>query len=144
EQRWAELESADAARAFRAMGELIVTADLAVPLLARELRPVAGNDPARLGRIAGWIDDLDHNEFNRRETASRELAREMEDAELLLQKALEKGPSAEGRTRARALLKEWEETKELKRIRAVRALEALERIDNAASRSLLDALARGA
>jgi len=143
EKRWTELGSDDAARAFQAMKTLIATPELVVPLLAKELRPAAESDSDRLGRIAGWISDLDHDDFARREAASRELAKEIEDAEPLLRKALDTRPSAEVRTRAQALLKGWEEKKELKRVRAARALEVLEHINNAESRRLLAVMAKG-
>ena len=65
---WEQLADGDAAVAFRAMRRLADHPDQSLPLLRRHLRPVA---PPAAGQIAGWVRDLDAEDFQVREKASR-------------------------------------------------------------------------
>src|SRR5262249_53627137 len=59
EARWADLAGEDAAKAYRAVWDLVAAANQSVPFLREHLKPVAAD--AR--QIARWISDLDSRSF---------------------------------------------------------------------------------
>jgi RNA polymerase sigma factor (sigma-70 family) len=139
---WADLAGKDAAKAHQTLWALAAAPADALPLLRKSLRPAEAVDEVRLARL---LKDLDNDDFDVREKASRELEAQGEPAAAALRKALEGTPSAEVRVRAAALLDklagrgdsgEW--------LRRERALEVLEQIGGAEARELLESLARGA
>jgi RNA polymerase sigma factor (sigma-70 family) len=135
---WTELgDKKDAARAYRAMRNLLGDPAGAVRLLRDQLRPVSAAEGARIAR---WIADLDSDEFAVREKAMTELARSGV-AEAALRKVLEGRPSLEVRQRVKLLLDKLDLTDLL---RGLRAVEVLEYLDTAEARHLLKALAGGA
>jgi WD40 repeat protein len=139
---WADLASKDAARAQRAVAELIQAPDAALPLLARSLPPAR---PEETARVASLIADLDHEDFSRRDRAAKELAKVGESAAPALRKTLTEKPSPEVRRRVEALL-EAIEARRLSpdRLRTLRALQVVETIGTPAARQLLERLAGGA
>jgi dipeptidyl aminopeptidase/acylaminoacyl peptidase len=82
---WADLASADAARAHAAVWKLIAVPRQAVPLFGKQLSPAASPPAARLRQL---LEQLDSAEFERREAASGELA----DLEERAYPALKAGP----------------------------------------------------
>ncbi len=94
---WTDLASKDAARAQRAVAELIQAPDSALPFLAKSLLPVR---PAKMAAIAAWIADLDHDQFARRERASKAIQEIGEEAVPALRKVLKEKPTLEVRNAA--------------------------------------------
>jgi WD40 repeat protein len=138
----ADLESADAARAYKAMQALAGRPAEAVALLKKRLRPVPALDAARLEKL---LKDLESKEPAVQEKAEHSL----EDLGALAEKAvrarLATGAPEEARKRLTALLKRLEaETISPRLLLAVRGVEVLELIGTAAARKLLEELAGGA
>jgi hypothetical protein len=101
EEAWRGLASDDPADAERAATRLGAAGDRAVAFLRAELKPVAPADP---DMVQGWIADLGHDEFARRDAASRELQRLGGEVETALRDALAAKPSPEAATRLETLL----------------------------------------
>jgi WD40 repeat protein len=132
---------ADAPRAARAVDRLAAD-PVATPALFRDrLRPVAAIPAADW---QAWLADLDSPTFARREAAARRLADVGEQAEPILQAALERQSSAEARRRIETLLAQPKRLTEGDELRTVRAIRVLERIGTPAARDVLKSLADGA
>jgi WD40 repeat protein len=134
---WADLASADAARAYRALWTLAGVPKQAMALLGKRLRPVTAADPKRVGPL---LADLDSPRFAVRKRAEQELAKLGDSAEPALRTALAGAPSVEVRQRIERLLGK----RGGERLRYVRALEVLEIIGAAQAGPLLKRLAQGA
>jgi WD40 repeat protein len=138
---WAAL-AGEPEKAGPAMLELESRPEQAVALAAARLAPAEAPEPER---VAKWIAALDHDDFDRREEAAKELEKLAELAEPALREALKKKPSAELKRRAEALLERLDDVETApERLQAFRAVEVLERIGSPAARKLLEELARGA
>jgi hypothetical protein len=138
---WADLKAADASIGQHAVAELLEAADDAVHLLERSLAPVA---PVPAKRLAALIADLEHDEYIRREQASRELDKLSQAVEPTVRRTLARGVPPETRRRLADLLgptdgpilsPHW--------IRTLRALQILESLGTAEARQLLQTLAHG-
>jgi len=139
---WTDLASKDAARAQRAVADLIQAPDSALPYLAKALPPLP---PVRRDHITALIADLDHEQFARRERASGELEKVGEPAAPALRKALKEKSSLEMRRRITALLEAIDaQTASPEWLRTVRALQALESIGTPKASQILEGLTRGA
>ncbi len=112
----------------------------AVPLLQTRVRPIDA------GRVARLLKDLDSDEFDKRESASDELATLGAPAERTVREALKATKvSAEMRRRLRELLAKLAAGEPApEALRAVRAVEVLEMIGTAEARKVVAALAAGA
>jgi hypothetical protein len=137
---WADLAGANAAPAFEAMRHLAQSPQQAVALVRQHLRPVPAVDAKQ---VADWLRDLDSDEFETRERATRELERMCESAEPELRKLLERQPSPEVRRRAEKLLENFSD-RSPDRLRADRSLELLEHLGTVESRRLLQTYAASA
>jgi RNA polymerase sigma factor (sigma-70 family) len=137
---WADLAADDAARARRVVGALAADPGRSVPLLVRHLRPVEAADG---GRVARLVRELDADDFEARERASRELAQLGEGAGPALHGALAGKPSAEVRRRVEGLLENLRAGPGPELLRALRGVEVLERAGTPAARRALAELARG-
>jgi WD40 repeat protein len=139
---WTDLAARDAARAQRAVAELIQAPDAALPFLEKALPPVPRE---KMTPIAAWIADLDHEQFARRERASRELEKIGEYAAPALRKVLNDKPSLEVRKRIDALLEAIDGRPiSPDRLRTLRALQVLETIGTPKAKQILQGLASGA
>ncbi|HZY84054.1 MAG TPA: sigma-70 family RNA polymerase sigma factor [Gemmataceae bacterium] len=141
---WATLGGADAEAGFRAVRALAADPARSVPFLGERLRPVAGAEEKRLGRL---IADLGSDQFAVREKATAELEKLGEAALGAVRKALAAQPEFDTRRRLERLIEkqgreEWSPSPE--RLRTIRALEVLERAGTPEARRVLEALARGA
>jgi WD40 repeat protein len=136
---WNMLLEPDAARAYQAVHALI-TARQTVPFFKQVLSPVPAPDDKRLVQL---ITDLDSDQFEVREKASRELERSGEAVAAALRKVLAGKPSAEVRRSAGDILEKLEGTSP-EQLQALRALIVLDRIGDAHARQLLETVARGA
>jgi hypothetical protein len=115
----------------------VAAGDGAVARLKLDLKPAAVIDAPK---VAGWIRQLNADEFARREQASQALADLGPGAETTLREALGKAQSPEVRRRLQRIL----EKQEGEHRRLGHALEVLEMIGTPAARSLLADLAKGA
>jgi hypothetical protein len=138
---WTRLAAADAGQAHRAVWDLALDPQQAVPFLREFLRPVASVGPPRIARL---IADLDSDRFVTRKKAEQELERLIDLAEPALRKALASSPSAEARRRLARLVEKLEPVRSPERLRALRAVEVLEHIDTPGAKKLLVQLAQGA
>jgi hypothetical protein len=137
---WAALAADDAAAAHRAVWSL-AAASGAVPFLKERLRPVVLEE----GRITRLVRELDDNDFQVRERASRDLEGFGELAEPGLRKALAGGPAPEVRRRIEELLEKRERALPTgEGLRSLRAVQALEYAATEESRRVLASLAEGA
>jgi RNA polymerase sigma factor (sigma-70 family) len=142
EAAWSDLAGEDAARAYHSVWTLAAAPGPVLPLLRGALKPVSAVDAARLRRL---VVELDDDDFEVRERATKALESAGDQAEAELRKALDGKPSAELRQRADHLLGRLKPNADsAERRRAARALEALEDMGTAEARQLLEALAKGA
>jgi WD40 repeat protein len=144
EELWADLASADAPKAYQAVGKLASAPAQAVPLFKDCFPPEQAADPKRLKQIDQWITDLDSDDFDVREKATKELENVGAAAAPLLRKVLQGEPSPERKRRAELLLQQPQfPLRSPEAMRASRALEVLERIGTPEARQVLEALAQG-
>jgi WD40 repeat protein len=138
----ADLDDANAERAYRAVWRLAGTPADSVPCL----RAVLVSVPTDAAHVKETIAALDDDDFKVREKATQDLAVLGKNVEAELRQALDTSPSPEVKARVRSLLKrfEGEPGGTAVSLRWLRALEILELIDNQASREVLEGLARGA
>jgi hypothetical protein len=138
EALWADMGSADAARAYRAMRALVAVPDKSLPLLRQQLRPAPAPDPKHLARLIG---DLDNEQFEVREKATRDLEELGSAARPTLKQVLAGHPSAEVRRRVEGLLQRPEQfLPSPADLRGLRAVAVLERIGTTEPRELLEQL----
>jgi hypothetical protein len=144
EKLWIDLGSQDAATSHRVIDQLVARPARAVAFLEKHLRPISTPDPCH---VAGWLADLDSDDFATRERATQALEKACEVVESALLKELSRSSSLEARWRIKDLLARVRAERlfpSVERIRVVRAVEVLERIGNEPARRILSALARGA
>jgi hypothetical protein len=140
ETLWDDLASDKAAQAYRALGRAVAAAPQAAALLGERLRQAAGVDGKRIARL---IADLDSDEFDTREKATKELEAIGNRVVPALKKALEGSPSAEVRQRVEGLLKKLDGPGSVgQQLRLSRALEALEVIGSPEAVKALEALVK--
>ena len=139
---WSDLADADAARAYRAVWAL-AQARGAVDFLKGRLNPAAGDLATKIRRL---IADLDGDDLETRDAASRGLAELGAEALPAVADALADKPSPEQRQREQAFLDSLHVQPPhlpAEELQALRALEVLERIGTPESRRVLEALAGG-
>ncbi len=139
---WDELGSEAATIAYRAHWLLVGTAAQSVSALREKLRPASAPD-AKLVRGLIADLDLDHEQFERRDRSSAELAKMGDAVRPLLVKARNKDMSPETRRRIDLLLEALDVPPFGDELRAIRTVEVLERIGNTEARELLATLAKG-
>jgi WD40 repeat protein len=139
---WAGLADDDAAAAFDVLVALAERPAEAVPLVRQHLKAVPAVNVRQLDQ---WVAELDSDDFEAREGASRELERLAEAAVPALRRGLAARPSPEGRRRIEGLLERHGRPERLtaEGLRQLRALEALERAGTAEARRLIEELAGG-
>jgi hypothetical protein len=138
---WADLSSSDAGKAHAAIGKLIAVPRQVVPLLRTALTPA---ESAPADRLAQLLKDLDSEEFEQREAASRQPAELEERVFPALERALQGNPSPEKRRRIEALLADPCGVRSPATVRCLRAVEVLEHIGTPEAKEVLQMLARGA
>jgi len=133
---WTDLESDDAARAFRAMSRLSRAPAQGVPFLRERLRPVRAPDEDRVARL---LRDLESEQYAVREKATQGLQQLGESAEPALRKAIADRPTAELRKRVELLL----ENIDAGRLGPLRCIEMLEHLATPETVAELSRLAGG-
>jgi hypothetical protein len=140
---WLHLAGPGVEDARRAVARMVSAPSSSVKFLAAQLLLIS---KANAARIATLVRRLDHEEFDERERATKELATLGEIAEGALSDAAT-SPSAEIRRRAGELLarlQEWRNSNRGEALRTVRALEVLEHAATPDARAALRTLADGA
>jgi hypothetical protein len=139
---WDDLDGTDATRAYATLAVLSQHPDQAERLFKEKLAAHPGMALERLTRL---IADLDNDDFQMRESASKELANLGRSAEGALRKTLDENPSPELKRRIQNLLdKPAPKEDDPEQIRLLRAIEVLERVGTPEARSLLQKLAKEA
>jgi WD40 repeat protein len=140
---WNDLEDTDAAKSYRLVQRLSAYPEEAVALVKTKL-PAAKGRALDADTIDKMIAQLDHDDFARREEASKFLAEAGKTAAPALTKALEAQPSAEKKRRLMELLEALKATGPTSdMVRTTRALEVLERLGTPEARQLLEELGKG-
>jgi RNA polymerase sigma factor (sigma-70 family) len=134
---WNDLGADDPKVVYAAVCRGAAAGDGAVARLKLDLKPAVAIDA---DKVAGWVRQLDANEFAQREQASAALARPGPAVEAALRAALGKTESLEVRRRLETVLR----GQEAEHRRHGHALELLEMIGSASARRLLAELAKGA
>jgi WD40 repeat protein len=139
---WANLLSDDAKKAFETVTRLTATPDLAVELFRTRLTTSGVADAKVIDKLIAQLDDED---FEVREKATKELAALGGQAEGALRRALKATPSAEVTRRIEELLKKQDGGNVVsgERLRQERALEVLEDLGTPETKKLLEALTKG-
>jgi WD40 repeat protein len=140
---WKDLGTASASRAHGSMRRL-ARSPAAMRFLATNLRAVAA--PAA-DRVAKLLADLDNDDFQVRQRATKELERLGDGVTGACRKALAEKPSAEMRRRLEKLLDRQAalvKQPSAERVRLMRSLEVLELAGTEGARKLLARLAKGA
>jgi hypothetical protein len=139
---WNDLASDDAKRAGLAIASMLRKPEAVSAFLREKLRPMAVLDEKRLSQL---LADLDADDFDKREAASRGLLRLGERAEGALRLALANRPSLEMRRRIEDVLSKLEPgSPPAETLRTLRAIEVLEHSGTAEARRCLETLAKGA
>jgi hypothetical protein len=137
--RFADLQGADAWRAYQAIWELAANAEQAVPLLAEKVKTAPDLDRRRIPVL---VADLDHEEFARRERAAEQLLKLGCWSQGALQEVLAKKPALEMRQRVeRLLVRLREQPYSTEQVLGLRVVEVLERSAAPEARRLLETLA---
>src|SRR5262249_40257869 len=137
---WSHLAEVDGARAHAAVWGLIACPQQAVPLLRDRLRQVPVISSNALQQA---VNDLDSNQFARRDAAAKLLDQHSGEAECLLREAERMNPSAEKRRRIEKLLAAPFVVRSPATLRSLRAVQILEQIGTSEAREVLKKLAQG-
>ncbi len=143
ERLWADLDSTDAARAYRASRALVATPVQTLALFRKLLRLIApsATPPATIAR---WVRELDSDDFGTRDKARIALEKEGGSAEAALRKALAtKPPLEQVRHIERLLARLSPEHTPPDMLRPARAIEVMEWIGTKEARRFLAELAKG-
>jgi hypothetical protein len=135
---WSDL-ARDARTGHRAVQTLTAAPAQAVSFLSERLQPAAVD----VKRVEKLLADLDAEQFEVREAASRGLSRMRYRVEPTLRRALEGRPSLELGRRLRAILAEPKRPS-ADDLRMLRAIAVLERIGTPEARRILEKLSGGA
>jgi WD40 repeat protein len=139
---WADLRDGSPSKASRAVWRLAATPEQALPLLADSLRPVKAPEPSVVTRL---IADLNNDDFQVREKASRELGQFGQGVEGALRKAKEGDITLEQSRRIDQLLKQLPGPEPgPEQLRTIRAVAVLEQIGSPEALKVLAGLAAGA
>lgn len=142
DEAWKELAEADGAKGFGALRKLVVARTQAVPLFARQLKPIV---PVGKDEMTRMLKNLDSENYDVRQKAFDDLDRLGSLAEEALRKALAQELSLEARRKVEQLLEKLREgPTPAGLLRSSRALEALEVIGTPEARSVLEKVAAGA
>src|SRR5262249_26436080 len=139
---WADLRDGNPSKASRAVWRLAAAPEQTLPLLVDSLRPIKAPEPAVVARL---IADLNNDDFEVRDKASRELAQFGEAVEGALRKAKKGEISLEQLRRIDRLLNLLPGPEPgPEQLRTIRAVAVLEQIGSPEARKVLAGLAAGA
>lgn len=139
---WQDLMDKSPAKVHQAVWGLARCPGAAEKLLREQFQ--AQGAKVDIAKINKWVKELDDDNFEVRETASRELAAVGNQAEVVLREALKKASSPELKLRIQTLLdKAGSTAKDIPRLRLQRALEVLELLGTAEAQAIVEQLAKG-
>ena len=139
---WTELGDVEAGKAYRALTQLGQGGEAVATLLKDKLAAAAARDGKHIEQL---IEDLDSEQFTRRNRATAELAKLGNEAEARLAQTLKETKSPEFRRRLELLLKKIERAVPSRDVvQAQRALTVLERLATPGARAVLETIAGGA
>jgi hypothetical protein len=140
---WTDLSGSDANKAHRAIWSLVANPQQGVALLSEKLQPMGMVDSKRVEKL---LADLDNEDFDVREKATKELEEMGSVIEATLRKEQERTKSAEVRRRLELVLKKMDSSPASpeKRVIPGRALLVLEHSGTPEAKELLKKLAGGA
>jgi RNA polymerase sigma factor (sigma-70 family) len=138
---WDDLAGGDAKKAYRAIQTLLGTPPQTIPFLKEHLHSAVPTDSKRVAQL---VADLDSDQYDVREKASKGLGEIGDSTEPALRSVLAGQPSPELRRRAERLLAQLDPSQSLTLLRSLRCTEVLEHIGTPAARKLLHTLASGA
>jgi hypothetical protein len=141
---WQDLAGEDAARAYAAIRRLASAPREAAAFLREKVKPVPAPDEWRVKKL---IADLDSDDFETRDRATKDLEALGEAILGPCEAVLGANPSAEARRRLGSLRDKFADAwrkPSPERLRVIRALEALEMCGTPDARDVLAALAKGA
>jgi hypothetical protein len=138
---WEELASEDGKKAYQVLWSLAARSEEAVAFLKDRLQAAPPVDVKRIEQLMG---ELDSDDFDVRERATRELEKLDATIEETLRRAIDGSASTEVRTRAKAILVNLDPSRSPARVRQLRAIELVERIGTPSARRLLATVAGGA
>ncbi|HEY7307786.1 MAG TPA: sigma-70 family RNA polymerase sigma factor [Gemmataceae bacterium] len=140
EELWSELGSADAAKAYRALRTLAMIPTQSIRLLRQRLPKSTRANTAKINRL---LADLDSEQFETRERATRGLQALGMPAVPAMRRSLREQPSLEVRRRLEQILEKLESgERSADELRVLRAVEALELAATPEARRLLDELSQ--
>lgn len=140
ESLWGRLSSTDAREAYDAICRLMNDAS-SVSFLGEKLKPAAPLDGARIAKL---VANLDHDSFEEREKAERELNQQLEFVEPTLRRALPLQTSLKSKSRLERILANARNVRISPfQLQGLRAVEVLEYIDTPQSLQILEATAKG-
>ena len=139
---WKDL-AADPVKAYQAIGKLSAAPKQAVALVKEKIKPTAHGDEKRIEQL---INDLESDQFQVRQKATKELEKLGDLAEPALQKSLQTLKALEAKRRVEKLLGQIadDQTPSAQVLRNLRAVQVLGQIGNRAARTELERLAKGA
>jgi hypothetical protein len=140
---WADLGSDDDVVSATAVSKLVSAAQETVPYLRQRLAGRGSTEKER--RVAGLIADLDNDDFEIRDRATRELQAVREEALVQLQSALRETRAPEVRARLRLILGNRavaEGVKSVEQRRLEGVIRVLELVATAEAREMLTTMAR--
>jgi len=141
DKRWRELAGSDAARAYRALGDLVRDPRRTVHFLKARLQPVFRDEPQRISEL---IAALDSGSFKERQEATAQLGLQVEVHEPAVRQALSGQHSPEARRRLEHILRTRREARfSARQLQMLRALEVLEYIGSSEAKEVLEALTKG-
>lgn len=139
---WDDLSSAAPSRAYLALGTIAEGGEDAYRFLHEEMEALL--IPSKNNRIDTLLKELDHEDSEVRQKATRELRKLRQVAQPLLLKMLKETPSAEVRARLRYILGGSDNVarfNQTDQIRMLRLIQLAETLDTPLSRSTLELLA---
>jgi WD40 repeat protein len=142
---WTDLKAGDAQKADAAIWRLSASPKEAIPVLKKHLKAVDKTTVTEK-QISQWIVQLDDDDFDKREKATRELEGAGSQAKAALQNALDGGKlSNEAKARVEKLLQHLAKPRDdsVEMIQPLRALEVLEHLATPEAKDLLATLAKG-
>jgi hypothetical protein len=139
---WNDLASPDAAKAFKAMGQLASLPDKTPAYFKERLKPISAADREQIKKL---IEDLNSPQYAVRQKASAGLDKFGELAAPLLNDHLKQKPPLEVAKRIEIILEKLDgPVSDPNLLRALRAVEVLEWIGNGAAQDVAAELAKGA
>jgi RNA polymerase sigma factor (sigma-70 family) len=140
EMYWKDLAGADAGRAFAAITYMADDPAQTLSMLRDRLHPAAAPTTEELNKL---LADLDDENFERREAASKRLGELGELAETTLREVMRGKPTLEVRRRIEGLLSELRLAHTPEARRQLRAVRVLESIGSPEAQQVLEMLAKG-